>query len=44
VQWPEAERICPRGARHEVVGAAANVAAVEEPEEINRLIAGFLLD
>ena len=26
------------GARHEVVGAAAHIAAVEQPEAVNRLI------
>lgn len=31
------------GARHETVGPAAHVAAVERPEEVNRLIAGHLL-
>jgi 3-oxoadipate enol-lactonase len=32
------------GARHELVGPAAHIAAVEQPETINRLIAEFLLD
>jgi 3-oxoadipate enol-lactonase len=32
------------GARHEIVGPAAHVAAVEQPEEVNRLIAGLLLN
>jgi 3-oxoadipate enol-lactonase len=32
------------GARHEVVSPAAHVAAVEQPEQVNRLIAGFLLN
>ncbi len=31
------------GARHEIVGPAAHVAAVEQPDEVNRLIAQHLL-
>jgi 3-oxoadipate enol-lactonase len=32
------------GARHEVIGSAAHLAAVEQPNTVNRLLARFLLD